>query len=162
MVNYSIGVRLAWEIGSYEAANKKASFIEIDHIMLGILSLDKIQSNLKSLAGNDLDSFLYEKDKLYSKLVQNQINITSLRRKLRQLIPFGERMSSDGIFHRSNECKQMFAASAQFATNFITINHLFTSIIGIENSHSRNLLIAKKINLDKLKTEIIISVYRNN
>lgn len=42
MVNYSIGVCLAWEISSYEAANKKASFIEIDHIMLGILSLDKM------------------------------------------------------------------------------------------------------------------------
>ncbi len=67
MVNYSIGVRLAWEISSYEAANKKAPFIEIDHIMLGILSLDKILSNIKSLAENDLDSFLYEKDKLYTK-----------------------------------------------------------------------------------------------
>ena len=162
MVNFSIGVRLAWEISSYEAANKKAPFIEIDHIMLGVLSLDKILSNIKSLSENDLDSFLYEKDKLYSKLVQNQIDINSFRRKLRQLVPFGEGVPSDGIFHRSLECKQMFTSSSQFATNYITINHLFTSIIGIENSYSRNLLIAKKIDVEKLKTDLLFSFYKNN
>jgi ATP-dependent Clp protease ATP-binding subunit ClpC len=162
MLNYSIGVRLAWEISSYEAANKNAPFIEVDHIMLGILSLDKILSNLKNLAENDLDNFLYEKDKLYGKLVQNQINITSFRRSLRQLIPFGEGVPSDGNIHRSLECKQMFAASAQFATNYITINHLFTSIIRIENSCSRNLLIAKKTDIEKLKTDLLFSFYRNN
>ena len=162
MVNYSIGVRLAWEISSYEAAIKKASFIEVDHIMLGILSLDKILSNIKNIAENDLDSFLYEKDKLYSKLIDYQINITSFRRKLRQLIPFGEGVPSDGIFHRSHECKQMFAASSQFATNYITINHLFTSIIGKEGSYSRNLLAAKKIDVEKLKTDLLFSFYKNN
>jgi|GEM_PF-2574627 len=162
MVNYSIGVRLAWEISSYEAANKKASFIEIDHIMLGILSLDKILSNLKNIAETDLDSFIYEKDKLYTKLVVNQINITTFRRKLRQLIPFGEGVPSDGIFHRSLECKRMFAASSQFATNYITINHLFTAIIGIEGSYSRNLLAAKKIDVEKLKTDLLFSFYKNN
>jgi len=162
MVNYSIGVRLAWEISSYEAANKKASFIEVDHIMLGILSLDKILSNLKSLAGNDLDSFIYEKDKLYTNLVESQINIPSFRRKLRQLIPYGGGVPSDGIFHRSLECKQMFVHSSQFATNIITINHLFTSIIGIDNSYSRNLLIATKIDVEKLKSDLLFSFYKNN
>ena len=67
MLHYSIGVRLAWEISSYEASNKKSSLIEIDHIMLGILSLDKIISNLKNLTEYDLKNFLNEKDKLYSK-----------------------------------------------------------------------------------------------
>jgi hypothetical protein len=162
MVNYSICVRLAMEISGYEAANKKASFIEIDHIMLGLLSLDKILSNLKSLAGNDLDSFIYEKDRLYTKLVESQINIPSFRRKLRQLIPFGDGVPSDGIFHRSLECKQMFASSSQFATNYVTINHLFTSIIGIENSYSRYLLINKKIDVEKLKTDLLFSFYKNN
>lgn len=162
MINYSIGVRFAWEISSYEAVNKKSPFIEIDHIMLGILSLDKIASNLKNLVETDLDNFLYEKDNLYSKLIQNQINITSLRRKLRQLIPFGEGISSDGTFHRSYECKQMFAASAQFATNYVTINHLFASIVGIEDSYSRNLLIAYKIDVEKLKSDLLFSFYKNN
>jgi len=162
MVNYSIGVRLAWEISSYEAANKKSPFIEVDHIMLGILSLDKILSNIKNIAENDLDSFLYEKDKLYSKLVEYNINIISFRRKLRQLIPFGEGVPIDGILHRSLECKRMFVYSSQFATNYIIINHLFTSIIGIEDSYSRNLLVAKKIDVEKLKTDLLFSFYKNN
>lgn len=162
MVHYSIGVRLAWEISSYEASNKKSSFIEIDHIMLGILSLDKILSNLKGLTGNDLDNFLYEKDKLYSKLVEYQINITTFRRKLRQFIPFGGGVPTDNVFHRSQECKKMFSSCSQFATSYITINHLFISIIGIENSYSRNLLLAKKVDLDKIKTVLLFSFYKNN
>jgi ATP-dependent Clp protease ATP-binding subunit ClpC len=162
MLQYSIGVRLAWEISSYEASNKKSSFIEIDHIMLGILSLDKIASNIKNLAETDLDNFLYEKDKLYSKLDENSIRVTSFRRKLRQLIPFGEGVSVDNIFHRSQECKKMFSSSSQFATSYITINHLFISIIGIENSYSRNLLLAMKVDLEKIKTDLLFSFYKNN
>lgn len=61
MINYSIGARLAWEISSCEDANKKATFIEIDHLMLGILSLDKTLSNLKNIAESDLDSYKYER-----------------------------------------------------------------------------------------------------
>ena len=117
---------------------------------------------IKNIAETDLDSFIYEKDKLYTKLVVNQINITTFRRKLRQLIPYGEGVPSDGIFHRSLECKQMFASSSQFATNYITINHLFTSIIGIEDSYSRNLLVAKNIDVEKLKTDLLFSFYKNN
>jgi ATP-dependent Clp protease ATP-binding subunit ClpC len=162
MVHLSIGVRLAWEISSYEAANKKSPFIEIDHLMLGILSLDKIATNLLNLPETDLDNFLYEKDRLYTKLVEYNISVTSIRRNLRQLIPFGDGVPTDGNFHRSFECKQTFAASSQFATNFITINHLFASIIGIEDSYSRNLIIAKKINMEKLKTDLLFSFYKNN
>lgn len=44
---YSLGVRMAWEISSYEAANKKSRTIEVDHIMLGILSLNKFQKHIK-------------------------------------------------------------------------------------------------------------------
>jgi chromosome condensin MukBEF ATPase and DNA-binding subunit MukB len=162
MIHYSIGVRFALEISSYEAANMKAPFIEIDHVMLGILSLDKILPNLKNIAESDLDNFIYEKDKLYSKLIERHLNITSFRRKLRQLIPFSDGVPSDGIFHRSLECKRMFAYSSQFATNYVTINHLFTSIIGIEDSYSRNLLIAKKIDVEKLKTDLLFSFYKHN
>ncbi|MEX2409841.1 MAG: Clp protease N-terminal domain-containing protein [Candidatus Paceibacterota bacterium] len=162
MLKYSIGVRLSWEISSYEASNKQASFIEIDHIMLGILSLDKISSNLKNLAETDLDNFLYEKDKLYTILLKYNIRVTSFRRKLRQLIPFGEEVPTDNVFHRSQECKKMFSSSSQFAANYITINHLFISIIGIENSYSRNLLLAMKVDLEKIKTDLLFSFYKNN
>jgi hypothetical protein len=162
MVQYSIGVRLAWEISSYEAANKNSSHIEIDHFMLGILSLDKIKSKLKNLKGSDLDNFLYEKDKLYRMLSEFQISITVFRRKLRQLIPFGDGFPPDNVFHRSHECKRIFDHSAQFASNYITINHLFISIIGIEDSYSRNLLLAKKVDVESLKNDLLFSFYKNN
>lgn len=130
--------------------------------MLGILSLDKIVSNLNGLSVIDLNNFIYEKDRLYRKMVENNIEITAFRRKLRQLIPFGDGLPSDNVFHRSRECKQMFTSSAKFATNYISINHLFTSIIGIESSNSMKLLQAHSVDLEKLKTSLLFSFYKKN
>ena len=162
MVHYSIGIRLAWEISSYEASNKQSSFIEIDHVMLGILSLDKILSNPNGLTGNDLDYLVYEKDKLYSRLVEYHINITNFRRKLRQLIPFGDGLPSDNVFHRSRECKQIFTSSAQIATNYLSVSHLFTTILGVESSYTRKLLISQNVDIGKLKTDVLFSFYKKN
>ena len=162
MIHFSIGVQLAWEISSYEASKKKSPYIEVDHIMLGILSLEKISGNLNKLLESDLKRFLIEKEKLYSELVANGISITGFRRQLRNIIPTGSGLPFDNVFHRSQECKQMFATSSQFATNYITINHIFTTIIGVETSFSRKILVSQKTDVGKLKTDLLFSFYKNN
>lgn len=160
MVNYSIGVRLAWEISSYEAANKKSPHIEVDHIMLGILSLDKIQDNFK--LKSEFEQLTYEKDKLYNTLKTFNINTTLTRRKLRELLPCGVGLPVDNVFHRSNDCKKIFRDASLLANNFLSINNLFQTIITWELSYMRTLLIAENVDIDKLKAEIMFSFYRKN
>lgn len=162
MIHFSIGVQLAWEVSNYEAANKNSSFIEVDHIMLGILSLDKVAAKVKERPGLSLEDFNYEREKLYSTLAVHNLNITSLRRSLRKVLPNGNGLPSDNVFHRSDECKQMFSSSSQLANNYIRINHLFITIIGLETSYSRNLLISGKTDIDKLKTDLLFSQYMKN
>ena len=162
MVHFSIGVQLAWEISSYEAANKKSSLIENDHIMLGILSLDKIADKIKNRQDINFEDFRYEKDKLYNTLISHNLNITTFRRRLRKALPDGNGIPSDNIFHRSEECKQMFNSSSQLANNYVRINHLFISIIGLETSYSRNFLMAENTDIVKLKTDLLFSEYMNN
>jgi ATP-dependent Clp protease ATP-binding subunit ClpC len=162
MIHFSIGVQLAWEISSYEAANKRSSCIENDHIMLGILSLDKIAEKINNRKDINFEDFNYEKEKLYTTLITHQLNITSLRRHLRKAIPEGKGVPPDNIFHRSEECKQMFNSSSRLANNYIRINHLFISIIGLETSYTRDILIAENTDINKLKTDLLFSQYMKN
>ena len=162
MLDYSVGVKIAWKISSYEAANKKSSYIEVDHIMLGILSLDKIQKNIKLQSNIDNESLNYEKEKLYTTLISFNININALRRNLREILPNGISLPSDGIMHRSEDCKKMFDEAACIGNNFLKINHLFITILGWETSFARKLLVSEKVDIEKLKSEILFSLYRNN
>jgi len=162
MRHYSFGAQLAWEISTYEAANKKSQFIEVDHIMLGILSLDKIQNNIKLQSEIELEQLIYEKDKLYNTLKAFNIDTTLTRRKLRKLLPEGDALPSDNIFHRSENCKKMFSDAAFLANNELSINNLFLTIITWKHSYMRTLLMAEKVDLDKLKAELMFSVYRKN
>ncbi|MEX1014922.1 MAG: Clp protease N-terminal domain-containing protein [Candidatus Paceibacterota bacterium] len=162
MLHYSIGVQLAWEISSYEASNKKSPLIEVDHIMLGILSLEKIEEDLRKKPKIDFNNFLFEKNKLYKTLENYAINIDFFRRSLRNILPLGTGLPVDNIFHRSTECKNLFNASIQFSNNYITINGLFLAIIGWNKSQTRNLLLKDNVDIEKLKTDILFSFYKNN
>jgi len=159
---YSIGVTIAWKISCYEAANKKSQYIEVDHIMLGILSLDKFQDYIKGLSDIDRYKFAYEKDNLYTNLNSFNIDIIKTRRKLREMIPNGNGAPPDNIFHRSTDCKKMFVEADRFANNYLTVKHLFREILNWESSFFRNLLIVDKIDIDQLKSEIMFSFYKNN
>ena len=162
MINYSMGVQIAWKISQYEASNNNSKYIEIDHIMLGILSLDKFLKQNKFNLDIDHNQLDYEKNKLYNTLKSLNIDINFMRRELREILPHGDGLPSDKIFHRSDECKKMFFDAESIANNFLTISHLFVQIINCESSYSSHLLISKQIDLANLKSEILFSFYKNN
>ncbi len=159
---YSVGVKMAWEISSYEAANKKSTTIEVDHIMLGILSLEKFQKHIKLPSNINPEKLDHEKDRLYNTLDSFNLNITALRRKLRNILPNGNGLPSDNVFHRSMDCKNMFAEAACLANNHLSIKYLFLAIIMRESSCFRNVLIDEKIDINKLKSKVMFSFYKNN
>ncbi len=159
---YSVGVKVAWEISSYEAANKESTTIEIDHIMLGILSLNKFQKHIKLQANIDQEKLNSEKDRLYNTLNSFNLDIITLRRKLRDILPKGNGLPLDNIFHRSEDCKKVFAEAACFANNHLSIKYLFLAIILRNSSYFRTILIDQKIDINKLKSKVMFSYYKNN
>ncbi|MEN6454187.1 MAG: Clp protease N-terminal domain-containing protein [Prolixibacteraceae bacterium] len=162
IINYSIGVRLSWEIAGHEAAIKKSPFIEVDHIMLGILSLDKILPPFKVRLGADMEQLNYEKKKLRELLDAFGLDINALRIKLRRFVRDGKGVFSRDIFHRSEDCKKMFSEAECLANHFLTVNHLFITILRREKSSIRVLLTNEGVDTEKFKTEIMSSFCRNN
>ncbi len=162
MVHYSNGVRLSWKIASMEAANKKSQCIEVDHIMLGILSLDKLNYYEAEQIDPDIQRVLSEKEKLYRILDTNNIDISQFRRELRNLLPEDNNPPVNNSYHRSSECKKAFTEAESLANNFLTINQLFVTILNSQSSEAKKLLNKKGIDTDKLKTDVLFSFYRNN
>jgi len=161
-INYSIGVQLAWKIAGHEATIKKSPFIEVDHIMLGILSLNKIQTPFWVPSGADREQLNYERNKLRELLEAFRLDINVLRRRLRKFIPDGEGVFSRDIFHRSEDCKKMFSEAECLANHFLTVNHLFITILRREKSSIRVLLTNEGVDTEKFKAEIMSSFCRNN
>lgn len=104
----------------------------------------------------------HEKNGLYNTLNYYSLNITTMRRKLRNILPHGNGLPLDNIFHRSEDCKKMFKEAAFFSNNQLTLKYLFLAIIVKDSSYFRNILIDEKIDINKLKSQIRFSFYKNN
>ncbi|SMO69438.1 hypothetical protein SAMN06265379_10564 [Saccharicrinis carchari] len=160
---YSVGVRLAWQVAAFEAANKKTAQIEIDHIMLGILSMEKIQERIRVRSAQDYEELLVEKEKLYKILYYNKLNPTTLRRSLRHMLPDGNGLPANGVYHRSKECKQLFVELSDYPNHYVTLKRLFLAIVNLKKaSYFYQLLIRLNVNIEDIKLKIMFSVYNQN
>lgn len=162
MIQYSLGVRLAWEIGSNEAKNKNSALIEIDHIIIGILSLEKILDQVRLKSEEEYKALFNEKESLYKVLFSFKLDSTSIRRKLRKMLPVGNGLPSDNVYHRSNSCKEVFNSASNYSSQIITIKYLFLSVLNNQVSYLSQLLVSEGIEIDKLKTELMFSEYKRN
>jgi hypothetical protein len=162
MVNYSIGVRLAWEIASYEARNKNCTLIEIDHIIIGIFSLEKVMDQIRSKSELQYKSLFNEKENLYKVFYSFSFDPVIIRRKLRNILPTGEGLPSGKIYHRSKNCKDVFNIASSICSHILTIKYLFLAILNNRSSYLHSILLDEGINIENLKTEIFSSEYKRN
>lgn len=156
-MHFSMGVKIAMQISRFEAVNKNTPFIEIDHIMLGILSLEKIQSLIRFYSEQNYELLCAETDELFRILYANNLNPTLLRRRLRISLPTGNCMPADNVYRRSESCKEMFNHALGLANNRLTIKYLFLAIVN--NSSSLFLKILERLNVDIefVRSEIMFS-----
>ena len=110
-MNISIPLNIAWQIAAWEASAASFNFIEPELIVVGILSLEKVESgNPQDLK---LSSLQWQHIKIeYSALCEAfhpfKLNVTSLRRTLRQAFGTGDSKQKDEVIHRSDACKKFF------------------------------------------------------
>ena len=129
----SPGLRFAWQIASWEANASRQKFIENEHLLIGICSMEKIDI-LK--AGKKLD--LIDRRYLESECAGIEDLIHSfgitpavLRRKLREQYPRGKYRRKDKIIHRSPASRIVFKKAQNLNTAGDTVNviHLLAAIM---------------------------------
>jgi len=130
MSNLSIGVNLAWQIAAGEAADKQTEFIEKEHILIGIFSLEKIftAEGIKEKIGGDLKAFEIEYFALEDTIKSVGLNMTDLRRGLRNKVSRGNFAPRENVIHRSNDCKGYFERAQELGKGHV---NLLTFLIAI-------------------------------
>jgi len=123
---YSIGVRCAWQIASWEASLLKSSFIEPEHLLIGLFSLNKLNHTdiNKTLPDHDQQQLKLEQAKVESFLKDLSIPVTDFRRRLRSKLPHRHFALKGKIIHRSDNTRRCFRQAEDLSNNSTEIDAL--------------------------------------
>lgn len=128
----SIGADLAWQIAAYEATAGRHEFIELEHLLIGICSLDKAARSMAvdRLPPQALDGLRDELDQLREFYELVGLNPVQFRRRLRRRIGPGTFVRRDRTVHRGAEARDLFErAREEGGEGEVTAMHLARLIL---------------------------------
>lgn len=118
MPDLSPGAVIAWQIAAAEASHAKHQFIEKEHLLIGICSLEKLlmPGALEEELDPDMEKALrMEADAVEDMLREFELNPTELRRAVRKALGKGTYRHTERVIHRSEDCKSYFLRAEQLA-----------------------------------------------
>ena len=135
MKHLSIAVDTAWRLAVWEASAANSEFIEKEHAVIGLLSLEKVATGKPDdmkLNREQWNSVRAEWAAMKEVFAVCSLDATSLRRELRKRIEKGLHQRSENVIHRSTECKAFFQIADALAgeTDTVSTLHLFAAITG--------------------------------
>ena len=108
MKPFSIAVDTAWKLAVWEASAINSEFIEKEHAVIGILSLEKVAAGKPDdmkLSREQWNSVRAEWSALQEVFTTCSLEASTLRRELRKRIGKGSHQHTENVIHRSPECK---------------------------------------------------------
>ena len=135
MKHLSISVDTAWRLAVWEASAANSEFIEKEHAVIGLLSLEKVATGKPDdmkLNREQWNSVRAEWAAMKEVFAVCSLDATSLRRELRKRIEKGSHQRSENVIHRSTECKAFFQIADALAgeTDSVSTLHLLAAITG--------------------------------
>jgi class 3 adenylate cyclase len=123
---YSVGVRCTWQVASWEAAAAKNTFIEPEHLLIGLFSLDKVHSSSLFMSLSEPEKKQLQLEQIRLNKVVRDLNISpaDIRRRLRGKLPHKHFSANVKIIHRSGAAKNCFTYATQLANNSSEIDIL--------------------------------------
>jgi ATP-dependent Clp protease ATP-binding subunit ClpC len=144
-MNYSPSIQIAWQIAAWEAASASFQFIEPDMLAIGILSLEKIVTGKPQDLGIEKINWhqVQAEFAILNDAFQSvRLEMTSMRRSLRQALGSGNYQRKEDVLHRSDKCKKCFeeAESLAASLNLVSSLHLMAAIISEPSETLRQFL----------------------
>lgn len=153
----SFSVDLAWQIAVREASAAGSKYIEKEHFVISILSMQKIAASTQDemqLDRKQWNSIKSEWAALNEVFDQLSLNPTTYRRELRKKLGKGSHSHhTEKVIHRSPECKAFFKiadALSKDSKEFTTL-HLLAAIVGEPGEILGGILSASKIKPTEMK-----------
>jgi len=145
MKKYSIGLKISWQIASWEAMNFHHSHIEPEHLFIGMCSLDKateFQDKISVLAPAGNEQFIKEKQILDNIFQNLGTTPQRLRRALRKRMEKSKNQGKKSVIHRSPEVIRCFERAGRLAEQekVIQAHHLLMTMLVQPTENIRNVL----------------------
>jgi ATP-dependent Clp protease ATP-binding subunit ClpC len=156
MKNLSIGSSFAWQIAANEAVAGKFQFIEKEHILIGILSLEKLlvlKPEKLGLKSQNHLAIQLEYEFIEDLFHEFEIDSTKLRRGIRDKLGKGNFENTENIVHRSEECKDIFNRAEKFAKSSKEISciHILNALMESPQGIISKLIKASNAEQEELK-----------
>jgi ATP-dependent Clp protease ATP-binding subunit ClpC len=131
MSELSAGANLAWQFAAGEAANKRSEFIEREHIFMGILSLEKVfvVEEIREKIGPQIKQLEIEYFALEDVIRSLALDMTKMRRAIRDRLPEGDYTYKEKVIHRSSECKTYFQRAGELGKGEVNSLFLLAAIL---------------------------------
>lgn len=136
MKKLSVGAMVAWQIAASEASVSKHQYIEKEHLLVGICSLEKVLQHDEKADGPNTQTrqtLREECDALEEVLKTFELDSTIFRRQVREELGQGNYQHTSKTIHRSEACKRLFQHAAELElANFsaeISCLHLLIAIL---------------------------------
>jgi ATP-dependent Clp protease ATP-binding subunit ClpC len=128
----TVGAHLGWRIAGLEAQRSGAGTIGVDHLLVGLLSLEKALEPAAGISPDQRDAVLAEQQGLSRILADCDIDAATLRRAVRRQIPPGD-AAPEGTVHRDAACRAMFERASVLARDLGNVPcgplHLLTALV---------------------------------
>lgn len=160
MKSLSIAVDTAWQLAVWEASAAKSPFIEKEHAVIGLLSLEKVavgKPDDMKLNRDQWNIVRAEWAALREVFTACSLDATLWRRELRKGVGKGAHQHNGNVIHRSPECKAFFQIAAALAGEAPAVSalHLLAAIIGEPGEMLGKLLAKYGVTSADLKTQLL-------
>ncbi|MEW6419518.1 MAG: ATP-dependent Clp protease ATP-binding subunit [Nitrospirota bacterium] len=160
MKDLSVGAYLAWQIAAMEAGAARFQFIEIEHIFIGVCSLEKVLKLSPEESGfnpQEIKALQHEYAIFQDLIDKTGLNMTQLRRRMRKKLGISDYEHTEKVIHRSEECKKMFNRAYELASSEDEISylHLLAAILEKPGSNISHVLNESGISSDTLLKQVI-------
>jgi len=160
MKPHSIAVDIAWKLAVWEASAAKSDFIEKEHAVIGLFSLEKVAAGRPDdmkLNRDQWNRIRAEWVALLEVFAFCSLNATVLRRELRTGIGKGSHQHTGNVIHRSSECKAFFQIASALAgeAEAVSALHLLAAIVGEPGDVLGNLLRDHAVTPAVLKAQLL-------
>jgi ATP-dependent Clp protease ATP-binding subunit ClpC len=161
MSSLSAAAGLAWQIAASEAATNRHSFIEREHLLIGILSLHKALGFLRfsKVESLPVETIRDEADGLEQLLGSMGLSSVSFRRGVRSRLRPGLAQPAEREIHRSESCKEIFLRANELAQRIgageTCAKHLLGAILEDPGPVITAVLVGAGIEPDALRKEVL-------
>ncbi len=115
----AVSAQIVWRLAAIEALNKKSQEIDPDHFFLALLKFSEFEAaDLKKVVDDKAERVIILQDLHATSAILQVAGISSknMRRALRRRLPVGEGEYDDGVIHRSEGSKRLFARAGLLAS----------------------------------------------